>query len=89
VLVESRWENSQITGVANVNYFNNQCITTRFLNGSVLFSGVCNANGAYAVILKRIDRSQHGAEWTCSETFAQISNKVVIQVSGNDYYYII
>ncbi|XP_060586233.1 hemicentin-1-like [Ruditapes philippinarum] len=81
VLIESRWENSQITGVANVYNLNNRCITTRFLNDSDLFSGVCSSNGTYAVILKRIDRSQHGAEWICSETFNQRSNKVVIQVS--------
>ncbi|XP_060607688.1 hemicentin-1-like [Ruditapes philippinarum] len=79
ILTESIWFNSQITGGANLYYSKGQCITSRFLNNSALFSGVCNSDGTYSVILKKIERSQHRAKWTCSGTLSS-SNTVAIKV---------
>ncbi|XP_060600181.1 hemicentin-1-like [Ruditapes philippinarum] len=78
-ILETIWKNSEISDYANLYYFNGQCVTTRFLKDSNLFDGLCNGDGTYSVILKKIDRTQHGAEWTCEELIS-ISNKVVIQV---------
>ncbi|XP_060589219.1 uncharacterized protein LOC132744506 [Ruditapes philippinarum] len=77
---ETIWKNSQIAGDANLYNFNRQCITSRFLKDSDLFGGLCNGDGTFSVILKKIDRTQHGAEWTCEELILK-SNKVVLQVS--------
>ncbi|XP_060580181.1 nephrin-like [Ruditapes philippinarum] len=79
ILPESIWFNSQIAGGANLYYSKGQCITSRFLNNSAYFSGVCNSDGTYSVILKKIERSQHGAKWTCSGTLSS-SNTVAIKV---------
>ncbi|XP_060568867.1 uncharacterized protein LOC132727411 [Ruditapes philippinarum] len=80
IMSESLWFNSQISGDANLFYSNGKCNTSRFLHDSDFFSGVCNNNGTYSVVLKKIDRTQHGAEWMCSELLS-MSNKVVIEVS--------
>ncbi|XP_060589338.1 hemicentin-1-like [Ruditapes philippinarum] len=80
IISESIWFNSQMFGDANLYYSDGQCVTSRFLRDSDLFSGVCNNNGTYSVVLKKIDRTQHGAEWMCVELLS-MSNKVVIEVS--------
>ncbi|XP_060554424.1 peroxidasin homolog [Ruditapes philippinarum] len=80
-LSETRWMNSQITENANLAFSNGQCIVTRFLLDSNLYDGLCNGNGTYSVLLKKIDRKHHGGEWTCMETLFSVSNIVSIYVS--------
>ena len=84
LLLESRWENSQFAGQeATLYYRNGQCIMTAFLKNSAMFDGLCNGNGIFSVLLKNINRTQHGVEWKCRETyFSQPSNTVVTQVAG-------
>ena len=83
-LLESRWENTQFPGQeANLYYLNGECIVTNFLKNGGMFNGLCNGNGTFSVLLKQINRTQHGTEWKCRETFFQTtSNRVVTTVTG-------
>ncbi|XP_053390882.1 nephrin-like isoform X1 [Mercenaria mercenaria] len=77
-LLETRWSNSQIEHQnANLYLNNGQCTMTRFLKDSDLFDGICNGNGTYSVLLKRVDRLQHVAIWRCREVI-EYSNGVTI-----------
>ncbi|XP_060599807.1 uncharacterized protein LOC132753364 [Ruditapes philippinarum] len=81
-LVETRWANSKFENqLANLYISPNDgsCVSSNFLLQNRLFTGVCG-DGVYSVKLNRIDRTQHGAEWQCTE-YLTTSNKVVINVS--------
>ncbi|XP_060554423.1 cell adhesion molecule 3-like [Ruditapes philippinarum] len=78
---ETIWTNSQIAEDANLTFNNGKCIVTGFLLNSDLFDGKCYGNGTYSVMLKKINRTQHGTEWTCSETVTMKSNIVSFYVT--------
>ena len=82
-LLESRWENSQFPGqVANLYYDNGRCVVTYFLKNGGMFNGLCNGNGTFSVLLKKINRTQHGAEWKCMLNAFEQSNTLITKVTG-------
>lgn len=81
VLLESRWSSSIYKEVAACARVGNKCLKSRFLNNSDFINCSCNDDGTYSVILKIVDRFQHGVSWGCGYRSIE-SNTVVISVSG-------
>ena len=82
-LLDTRWKNSQFPGqVANLYYDNGRCVVTNFLKNGDMFNGLCNGNGTFSVLLIKINRTQHGAEWKCMLSAFEPSNTLITKVTG-------